>query len=164
MINMKRILSNAAFLLMSMALLTACSQSETKDAGSQTGVTEKVSFTMYKNAGCMCCTEWAKHMEEHGYEVTEQPMDNLAAFKFTNKVPNDMGACHTSIIDGYVVEGHVPAEDIDRLLKERPDAKGIAVPGMPTGSPGMESPGRPDEAYNVLIFQEDGSRKVFASH
>lgn len=161
---MKKIFYNTLLLLVSLGLVAACSQSESKNASSDGEDIEKVSFTMYKNEGCMCCTEWANYMEANGYDVTEQPIDNLSAFKFTNKVPNDMGSCHTAIIDGYVVEGHVPVEDINRLLKERPDAQGIAVPGMPSGSPGMENPNRPDDAYDVMIFQEDGSRKVYASH
>lgn len=147
----------AAFL--AFGLIAACS--ETKNDKLENG---KFSFTMYKNEGCMCCTKWAEYMEEAGYEVTEKPVENLYALKFSNKVPNDMGSCHTAIIDGYVIEGHVPVEDIDRLLKERPDAKGIAVPGMPTGSPGMENPTRPDDEYDVFLFQEDGSRTVWASH
>jgi len=137
-------------------MITACSGKKAEDG--------KVSFTMYKNAGCVCCSKWAEHMEEAGYEVTEKPVENLSALKFSNKVPNDMAACHTALIDGYVVEGHVPVEDVNRLLEERPDAKGIAVPGMPVGSPGMENPSRPDDQYDVFLFQENGSRKVYASH
>lgn len=159
---MKHTLINALLASLTFGLVSACSQSESKNANSNTA--EKASFTMYKNPGCMCCDKWAEHMESNGYEVEIKPIDNLAAFKFTHKVPNDMGACHTSVIDGYVVEGHVPAEDVDRLLKEQPDAKGIAVPGMPTGSPGMENPNRPDDPYDVMLFKEDGSRSVYASH
>lgn len=157
---MKRFFSYSLFLFFTAGLVIGCSQTESKNADGS----EKVSFTMYKNPGCQCCTKWAEHMEANGYEVTEKPVDNMAAIKFSNKVPNDMGSCHTAVIGGYTIEGHVPAEDIDRLLKERPDAKGIAVPGMPIGSPGMENPNRPDDAYDVLIFQEDGSRTVYASH
>lgn len=159
---MKLTISTLLLSLLTLGLVSACSQSESKKASSET--VEKASFTMFKNPGCMCCDAWAEHMESSGYEVEIKPIDNLAAFKFSNKVPNDMGSCHTSVIDGYVVEGHVPAADVDRLLKEQPDAKGIAVPGMPTGSPGMEVPGRQAEAYDVMIFKEDGSRKVYASH
>jgi len=161
---MRNLFHNALYAMLILGLVSACSQSRSNNSGSDSGSAEKASFTMYKNEGCMCCAEWASYMESKGYEVTEQPIDNLAAFKFTNKVPNDMSSCHTSIINGYVVEGHVPAEDIERLLEEQPDAKGIAVPGMPIGSPGMENPNRPDDAYDVLIFKEDGSRKVYASH
>ena len=152
-------LTKLVAVFIAIGMIAACS--ETKNNKLENG---KVSFTMFKNPGCMCCTGWAEHMEEAGYEVEERPVDNLSALKFSNKVPNDMGSCHTAIIDGYVVEGHVPVEDIDRLLKERPDAKGIAVPGMPIGSPGMENPTRPDDEYDVFLFQEDGSRTVWASH
>lgn len=163
---MKNALSVALLILSfgTLTLLSACSQDESKNGQENSSNIEKASFTMYKNPGCQCCTKWAEHMEANGYEVTEKPVDNMAAIKFSNKVPNDMGSCHTAVIDGYVVEGHVPAEDIDRLLEEQPDAKGLAVPGMPIGSPGMENPSRPDDAYDVLLFQEDGSRSVYATH
>lgn len=163
---MKNALSVALLILSfgTLTLLSACSQGESKNGQGNSSNIEKASFTMYKNPGCQCCTKWAEHMEANGYEVTEKPVDNMAAIKFSNKVPNDMGSCHTAVIDGYVVEGHVPAEDIDRLLEEQPDAKGLAVPGMPIGSPGMENPSRPDDAYDVLLFQEDGSRSVYTTH
>ena len=150
-------------LFLATGLLTSCSQGESKQSGNG-DETLKTSFTMYKNPGCECCDKWADYMENNGYDVEIKPVDNLYALKFSYKVPNDMGSCHTSVINGYVVEGHVPAADIDRLLSEQPDAKGIAVPGMPIGSPGMEVPGRPDDPYNVMLFQEDGSRSVWASH
>ncbi len=148
-------------LLLSITFAAACSQEKTKNSNTNA---EKVSVTMYKNPGCECCTAWAEHMERNGFEVEEKPVDNLYALKFNYKVPNDMGACHTALIGDYVVEGHVPAEDVNRLLKEQPDAKGLAVPGMPTGSPGMEIPGRKAEPFDVMLFSEDGSRSVYASH
>lgn len=157
-------LSTTLLALLSIGLVAACSQSESKQSESKSGTAEKASFTMYKNPGCMCCDKWAEHMEANGYEVTIKPVDNLYALKFNYKVPNDMGSCHTAIIDGYVVEGHVPVADVNKLLNERPDAVGIAVPGMPTGSPGMEVPGKEPESYKVMLFREDGSRTVYASH
>jgi hypothetical protein len=117
---------------------------------------------MYKNPGCQCCTKWASHMERAGFTVTEEPTDQLAAFKADQGVPYAMGACHTAIVGDYVVEGHVPIADVQRLLKEQPDAKGIAVPGMPAGSPGMESPN--PEAYEVYLIGNDGSQSVYAEH
>lgn len=161
---MKHIYIKMLTVILSIGLFAACSQSNSKQQTSGTDSTEKVSFTMYKNEGCMCCTKWAEHMEANGYEVTEKPVDNLAAMKFNYKIPNDMSSCHTAIIDGYVVEGHVPVADVNKLLKERPDAKGIAVPGMPIGSPGMEMEGRPAEDYQVYLFKENGSREVYANH
>lgn len=117
---------------------------------------------MYKNPGCQCCTKWAEHLEQNGFEVTEEPTPALAAIKSKYDVPYDLGACHTAIIGDYVVEGHVPAEDIKNLLNKRPDALGLAVPGMPIGSPGME--GTPEESYNVYLFGGQGNPTVYARH
>ena len=125
---------------------------------------DTMTVTMYKNPGCQCCTKWAEHLEENGFQVTEEPSPNMQAIKSDNDVPYDMGACHTAIIGDYVVEGHVPAQDIKNLLEEQPDAKGLAVPGMPIGSPGMETPGQPAESYQVFLFNEDGSRQVYAQY
>lgn len=91
-------------------------------------------------------------------------MADLGPIKEQHKVPYDLQSCHTAIVDGYVIEGHVPAEDIRRLLAERPDVAGLAVPGMPVGSPGMEVDGFADEPYDVIAFDVDGSKEVFASH
>jgi len=94
--------------------------------------------------------------------TTETP--NLAEFNASHGVPNGVQSCHTALVGGYVVEGHVPASDIQRLLRERPAVAGLAVPGMPIGSPGMEVPGRPAQPYDVLAFDEDGTTRVFAKH
>jgi hypothetical protein len=135
-------------------------RSETqKPASAQTTAGEVV---MYKNAGCQCCTKWAGHMERAGFSVTEKPTRKLAAIKSDQGVPYNMGACHTALIGDYVVEGHVPVADVQRLLNEKPDAKGLAVPGMPAGSPGMESPN--PEPYKVYLIGEDGSQSVYAQH
>ena len=102
------------------------------------------------------------HLQENGFEVTTHNMDDLAPVKAEYGVPRPLEGCHTAIVDGYVVEGHVPADVLQRLLQERPDVIGIAVPGMPIGSPGMETPGRPAERYNVVTFDEDGKTAVYA--
>ncbi len=91
-------------------------------------------------------------------------MENLGSIKNQYKVPEDLQSCHTAIVDGYVIEGHVPAEDIRRLLAERPAVTGLAVPGMPVGSPGMEVDGFADEPYDVLAFDTNGTTEVFASY
>lgn len=91
-------------------------------------------------------------------------MEELGTIKEQYKVPYDLQSCHTAIVDGYIIEGHVPAEDIRRLLAERPDVAGLAVPGMPVGSPGMEVEGFADEPYDVVAFDADGSNEVFASY
>lgn len=117
--------------------ISACSQEKQSNVQSEPSAdTETISVTMYKNPDCQCCSKWAAYMEKNGFSITENPTDDLASVKEKYGVPNQLGACHTALIDGYVVEGHVPAEAINKLLKERPDAKGIAVPGMPNGAPG----------------------------
>ena len=121
-----------------------------------------ISVTMYKNEGCMCCTRWAEHMNKEGFYVTEKITRQLGAIKSEQGITNELASCHTAMIDGYVVEGHVPLADVQRLLEERPDAIGLSVPGMPEGSPGMEGP-NPDP-YDVLLINSDGSTSVFSSY
>lgn len=111
---------------------------------------------MYKNPGCECCTAWGEHMEAAGFTVTEKPTSELPGIKVDLGVPYNMGSCHTAVVDDYVVEGHVPAKEVKKMLDERPDAIGLAVPGMPIGSPGMEQ-GNRVESYDVIIFSEDSS-------
>lgn len=118
-----------------------------------------------KTNGCGCCLAWMDHLEENGFAPTGQDMfaGLLVRFKLDSGVPQRMVSCHTGLIDGYVIEGHVPADDIRRLLSERPDAVGLAVPGMPLGSPGMDQ-SRWREAYDVFLINKDGSTEVFASY
>ena len=119
-------------------------------------------MTVYKTPTCGCCRNWVDHVRENGFRATTTDVADVTPVKTTHKVPVDLQSCHTALIGGYVVEGHVPAEDIRRLLKERPDIIGIAVPGMPNGSPGMET-GQVDK-YDVIAIGKDGSRRVWASH
>jgi hypothetical protein len=119
-------------------------------------------LTVYKSPTCGCCKNWVDHMREHGFRASVTDVADVAPVKKTHGVTDDLASCHTALIGGYVVEGHVPAEDVRRLLRERPDIIGIAAPGMPVGSPGMET--GPAEKYDVIAFGKDGSRKVFASH
>lgn len=118
---------------------------------------------MYKNPGCECCTAWGDHMEEAGFTVSEKPTDNLPGIKADLGVPYNMGSCHTALIGEYVVEGHVPVEEVEKMLEERPDAIGLAVPEMPIGSPGMEQ-GNRTEPYDVILFDEEGNRETYASY
>jgi hypothetical protein len=105
------------------------------------------------------------HLRNNGFTVNVTDVDDIAAVKAARGVPKDVQSCHTAVVDGYVLEGHVPAEDVKRLLKERPPGvAGIAVPGMPIGSPGMEVPGQAPHKYNVMAFGKDGKSTVFASH
>ena len=121
-----------------------------------------ISVTMYKNEGCMCCTRWAEYMNKEGFYVTEEISRQLGAIKSEQGITNELASCHTAMIDGYVVEGHVPPADVQRLLEERPDAIGLSVPGMPEGSPGMEGPN--PNPYDVLLINSDGSTSVFSSY
>lgn len=120
--------------------------------------------TVYKSPTCSCCQLWVDHLQASGFTTQVEVRENVMPIKQQLGVPPGMGSCHTAEVDGYVIEGHVPAEDIHRLLKERPQAKGLAVPGMPIGSPGMEHGDRRDP-YQVLMFTErDGTAEVFAKH
>lgn len=119
---------------------------------------------VFKTATCGCCTKWIDHLEAAGFEVEAKDLPDLAALKSENGVPGELVSCHTALVDGYVLEGHVPAADIERLLSERPDVRGLAVPEMPLGSPGMEHPDPSrHQAYDVLSFGPSGVR-VYASH
>ena len=115
-----------------------------------------------KNPQCGCCNAWIEVLEGDGFNVTTEDRSNsdLAVFKFESGIPKDMMSCHTAKIGGYFIEGHVPASDIKRLIKERPDALGLAVPAMPYGSPGM-GPEEEREAYDVFIIMTNGIAEVF---
>lgn len=119
---------------------------------------------VYKSATCGCCALWVKHLQQHGFKTQVTDMENVADIKARHKVPARAQSCHTAVVDGYVLEGHVPAADVQRLLKERPPVLGLAVPGMPIGSPGMEVPNVKPQAYDVVTFDKQGQLKVFASH
>ncbi len=118
---------------------------------------------VYKSPYCGCCGNWVEYMRKQGFTVTVEEKEDMSPIKQSLNVPDEMQSCHTSTIGGYVIEGHVPAEDIRRLLKEKPDAIGLAAPGMPQTSPGMDVAGS-TEAYDVLLFKADGSTQIFAHH
>ena len=120
-------------------------------------------IVVYKKPDCTCCKKWIKYLEEHDYKVTAIDTMDVFAEKKRLDVPSDIKACHTAVIDGYVVEGHVTDRDIKRLLIFRPDVKGIAVPDMPIGTPGMER-GDTKEKYNVYSFDENGNIEIFVEH
>ena len=116
--------------------------------------------TVYKSPTCGCCAKWAEHLEANGFEVIIQDVANLSAVKAEHGVPGDLQSCHTATVGGYVIEGHVPADVIRRFLAERPaGTTGLAVPGMPAGSPGMEGP--PPVPYNVMAFDAAGRATVY---
>jgi hypothetical protein len=116
---------------------------------------------VWKVRGCGCCSAWARRFEQAGFTVTMHELDDVAPVRAAVGVPADLAGCHTAKVEGYAVEGHVPVEDVQRLLAERPAILGLAVPGMPVGSPGMEVEGEPAEPFRVYAFAVDGSRRVF---
>jgi len=118
---------------------------------------------MTKRPNCGCCTAWADHLRAAGFEVKVTETREMWGVKRRAGIPQNLDACHTAKVGGYVVEGHVPASDIKRLLAQKPEVKGIAVPGMPIGSPGMEVGDR-TEPYDVLSFDADGQTQVFQSY
>lgn len=131
-------------------------------AASLSGPTFAAEFTVYKSPWCGCCSKWVYHLQASGHTVSTKDIENLDMVKKKAGVPERLQSCHTAMVEGYVIEGHVPSKDIERLLAERPMAKGLAVPGMPIGSPGMEG-GAPDK-YTVMLINPDGSSDVFARH
>ena len=119
---------------------------------------------VYKDPTCGCCALWVEHLRKAGFTATVSDVQDMSAVKTKHGVPARARSCHTALVGGYVLEGHVPAEDVQRLLKQRPSVVGIAVPGMPIGSPGMEVAGTKPQAYDVLAFDKSGETTVFASH
>lgn len=117
--------------------------------------------TVYKSPTCGCCGKWVIHMREAGFDVKTTDVDDMSKVKASYGVSPELGSCHTALVGGYVVEGHVPADSVKRLLREKPKVAGIAVPGMPVGSPGMEVPSGQKDAYDVVAFQRDGKTSVF---
>ena len=130
----------------------------------RSNVAQAATYTMYRDPGCGCCLSWAGHVEE-GMEAKVASVDSndMAAIKTARGVPQELWSCHTMEVDGYIIEGHVPAEAVAKLLRERPaGVAGLSVPGMPLGSPGMEAGGR-NQPYEVIAFGPGGQR-VFASY
>lgn len=119
--------------------------------------------TVYKSPTCGCCGDWVTHLRDNGFPVDVKARSNLRPLKQQVGVPDDLAACHTAIVGNYVVEGHVPAGEVKRLLREKPNLHGISVPGMPVGSPGMERGDRV-EPYNVVGFTKQGDTSVFAEY
>lgn len=123
-----------------------------------------IPMTVYKSPTCGCCGKWVDHMQEAGFEVTVDDFADMSAVKEQHGIQPSLQSCHTALIGDYIVEGHVPADAIQRLLTEQPDIKGLAVPGMPIGSPGMEVAGHEGTPYTVLAFDEDSETTAFANY
>lgn len=120
-------------------------------------------ITVYKSPTCQCCGEWVSYLRDKGFEVETSDVEDMQRIKGQFNVPRELSSCHTGVIGGYVVEGHVPAEEIQRLLQEKPEVAGITVPGMPVGSPGMER-GSQRDPYNVLTFTQQGAANIYARY
>jgi hypothetical protein len=134
-------------------VLVGCSNAESE-----------VAIKVYKISECTCCEGWVKHLKAAGFKVEIEERADLAPLNKELGVPDDLTSCHIGVVGDYAIMGHVPAEDIKRFLAARPTAKGLAVPGMPTNSPGMEVAGQPNEHYTVWQFSSDGTRSAFAVH
>ena len=141
----------------SLALTTAAVRSSPSDI-----LAKKPVITVYKDPSCGCCKNWIAHLIKHGYRVDAKDSPDMSEIKRTLGVPTGLTACHTAMVNGYLIEGHVPAGDIDRLLAQRPKIAGLSVPGMPAESPGMESASA--QSYQVLTFDKSGKTTVFANH
>lgn len=153
---MKVFVVSLLFVLFS--FLPACENGQESVATeSQTAV-----ISVYKTPTCGCCKKWVNHLREKGFTVETHDQPSLTALKQEQGVPKGAEACHTALVDGYVIEGHVPAREIARLLEERPPVRGLVVPGMPLGSPGMEADRT--EAYSVLAFDDTGRVSTFARY
>ena len=141
-------------------LLIGCSESELEPR--LQSVSDLPTVQVYKSPTCGCCSKWVAHLEANGFKVEATDVNNINLIKRSYGIPETVASCHTAVVGDYLVEGHVPAKDIIQLLKQKPAIKGIAVPGMPIGSPGMEG-GNP-ESYDVVSFDADGETEIFSSH
>jgi len=120
----------------------------------------KTDITVYRSPDCQCCHKWIEHLELHNFNVLDEVTHNLSELKDKTGIPAVMGSCRTAVVDGYLVEGHVPADDIKRLLLNKPAIKGLSVPQMPVGTPGMEMGSRKDN-FTVISFDEAGNYRIF---
>jgi hypothetical protein len=140
--------------MLSFLLLIAAARAEQAD--------ESPAVKVWKTPTCGCCGKWVRHMQAAGFRVEVTDIDNVDPVKTANGVPLQLASCHTALVGGYVVEGHVPASDVRRLLKEKPAILGLTAPGMPAGSPGMDVPGSPPD--EVLALHKDRTTTVYATH
>lgn len=125
--------------------------------------TNTTDIKVYRDPQCQCCHKWIKHLEKNQFNVLDMLTPDMASVKEAVHLPRKMASCHTAMIEGYIIEGHVPAEDIRRLLTERPDIAGLSVPQMPVGTPGMEMGERKDN-FNVFQFNKAGKYSIYSSH
>jgi hypothetical protein len=153
--------------ILAIALVTAASSmtgAMSAQRQAPQGPAQGPTVQVYKTPTCGCCANWVKHLQANGFATRVMDIENLSEIKTKHNIPAAAQSCHTATVDGYVLEGHVPAADVRRLLKERPAVLGLAVPGMPIGSPGMEVPNVKPSPYNVMSFDRRGQLKVYSSH
>jgi hypothetical protein len=127
-----------------------------------TALAEDPTIAVYKSPTCTCCGKWIAHLEQEGFNVDAVDTSDMAMVKSMAGIPADQASCHTARVGDYVIEGHVPAQDIRRLLAEHPEARGLAAPGMPLSAPGMDVPST--QHYQVLLIRKDGTTSLFAQH
>lgn len=139
---------------LSLALLGSLYYFQPQSKKSQTN-----EVVVYQSRTCGCCKKWVSHLKDNGFNVKSEFVDDVAQLKAKMNVPLNLSSCHTAVVNGYIVEGHVPASAVKKLLSEAPAIKGLAVPGMPMGSPGME--GSYKENFNVLAFEGNGTAKIY---
>ena len=125
---------------------------------------ERHEITVYRSASCGCCKGWIDHLEEHNFAVTDVTVDDVNRFKQQFDVPTQAASCHTAVVDGLVIEGHVPAQDIKRQLADRGDIRLLAVPAMPSGTPGMDTPGAPSAEFRVYAVSNDNRVDVVKTY
>ena len=160
-----RSLPRRQWLTAALPLLGAGVAAATLPRWSQAAAPQGTPAELWKDPSCGCCHDWVAHMEAAGFRFTVHDTGNTSA-RARLGLPQKLGSCHTALVGGYVIEGHVPAADVRRLLQQKPNALGLAVPGMPVGSPGMDGPvyGNRRDPYDVLLVARDGSTRVFSSY
>ncbi|NOT10326.1 MAG: DUF411 domain-containing protein [Methylococcaceae bacterium] len=152
-----------AFWVVCLLLINACVRTESAFSTPRSVAGKPIDIVVYRSPTCGCCRKWMEHLEENNFNVKEIRTSETQAIKDKYDVTQDMASCHTAIVDGYVVEGHVPANDILFLLKSRPKVVGITVPAMPIGTPGMEM-GDEKDAYDVMSFDREKHYRIFKSY
>lgn len=154
-------ITRALLFLAAMLFVAPGCQAQTGDAGAAGDSAETTrAMTVYHDPNCGCCGKWVGHMRAHGFDVDTVASGEMSRIKHELGVPRELPSCHTAQVGDYIIEGHVPADDVIRLLEEQPEAAGLSVPGMPLGSPGMEVDHR-RMAYDVILFRDDGGTEVF---
>lgn len=156
-------LMRTSFLLLVSLILAACKPSAEPVSAAAAAAAAGPLVEVWKSPTCSCCSKWVEHLKANGFRVEVHNEGQMNPLKTKLGIPQGLASCHTARVDGYLVEGHVPASDIKRLLAERPNGRGLAVPDMPIGSPGMEQGDR-TEAFEVVLFGDNSERQIFSKH